>query len=72
MTADELCKHELTRANCDFCKPRPRLGTFRKPVFTVPAAFETFCPSCPSMIEEGDPIALNDDGDWVHEDCAHR
>lgn len=64
----ELCKHELTKATCDFCKPRPRIRAFRKPVFTVPAAFDSYCPGCPNRIEKGDPIVLNDDGDWVHED----
>jgi hypothetical protein len=34
------------------------------------ATYDQRCSACDDPIHEGDVIALNDDGDWVHEDCA--
>jgi hypothetical protein len=34
------------------------------------ADYATRCEVCDEAIHEGDPIALHDDGAWVHEGCA--
>lgn len=34
------------------------------------AEFRSKCASCGNWIEEGDPITRDDDGEWIHEDCA--
>jgi hypothetical protein len=34
------------------------------------ATFDQRCSACDDPILEGDKIALNDDEEWVHEDCA--
>lgn len=34
------------------------------------AEYESKCPACGELIREGDEIERDDDGEWVHEDCA--
>jgi hypothetical protein len=74
--------HEIT--GCVICQPKPKpvpkpraqvVGA--RPMFrttaetapVVPAAYESECPSCGDMIEEGDLITLSY-GEWVHKGCA--
>lgn len=39
---------------------------------TTVADFDSRCPACDGPIEAGDKIALNDDEEWCHEDCANE
>lgn len=34
------------------------------------AEYETRCPACDEPIYPGEPIELNADEEWCHEDCA--
>jgi hypothetical protein len=34
------------------------------------ATYRSKCSVCGEWIEEGDLIATNENGDWVHEECA--
>jgi hypothetical protein len=35
----------------------------------VEATFRSKCPACGEWIEEGEEIVLDDDQEWVHEEC---
>jgi hypothetical protein len=35
----------------------------------VQAEFRSKCAACGEWIEEGDEIVVDEDGNWVHEDC---
>lgn len=47
--------------------PKPRVREKRGA--TIDAAFESPCPGCGSLIEEGDPITMVG-GEWLCEGCA--
>lgn len=34
------------------------------------ATYESTCDYCGERIEEGDPIEMDDEYGWVHDDCA--
>jgi hypothetical protein len=64
----ETCMHELAREACALCSPRSTKVPAKQPERKMYARFDSRCPSCYMLIEEGDPIALVD-GEWVCQEC---
>lgn len=75
----DLCVHEITAAFCTWCKDKnkperknerawSRAATGAGTPF-LEATFDSDCPWCGDLIEEGDPIAQRMD-QWVCAGCA--
>jgi hypothetical protein len=70
--AGDRCKHEMERAQCADCRPRPerppgvpRLGRWTE------ARFRTVCDGeCGGEIVPGDLIRSDGEGGWLCGDCG--
>ena len=66
------CKHEMKRADCDYCRSKPprRLRPYGEIVSRFAARFNSDCDDCGDLMFEGEPICRTRDGDYIHENCS--
>jgi hypothetical protein len=71
VSAPEPCIHDLAPGTCADCRPRSRRR--HQPVTpkrSWDAQYHGQCPACDEAIRPGDPIAPDENGIWVHAECA--